>query len=60
MHPGWCRTDMGGEKAPLSPEEGGRLLDETLWMKEVRQDMFYNTQYVDFVQCEVGIANDIT
>ncbi len=26
VHPGWVRTRMGGEAAPLSPEEGARAL----------------------------------
>lgn len=29
MCPGWCRTAMGGEEAPLSPEEGA---DTLVWL----------------------------
>ena len=29
MCPGWCRTRMGGEEAPLSPEEGA---DTLVWL----------------------------
>jgi NAD(P)-dependent dehydrogenase (short-subunit alcohol dehydrogenase family) len=29
MCPGWCRTDMGGPDAPLSPEEGA---DTLVWL----------------------------
>lgn len=29
MCPGWCRTDMGGAEAPLSPEEGA---DTLVWL----------------------------
>jgi hypothetical protein len=29
MCPGWCRTDMAGEKAPKSAEDGA---DTALWL----------------------------
>ncbi len=29
MCPGWCRTEMGGQDAPLSPEEGA---DTLVWL----------------------------
>jgi NAD(P)-dependent dehydrogenase (short-subunit alcohol dehydrogenase family) len=29
MCPGWCRTEMGGEEAPLSPDEGA---DTLVWL----------------------------
>ena len=29
MCPGWCRTEMGGPDAPLSPEEGA---DTLVWL----------------------------
>ena len=32
MCPGWCRTEMGGEDAPLTPEEGPIRLSGLLWM----------------------------
>ena len=25
MHPGWCRTDMGGSRAPLPVEHGAEI-----------------------------------
>jgi NAD(P)-dependent dehydrogenase (short-subunit alcohol dehydrogenase family) len=30
ISPGWVRTEMGGEKAPLSPEESAQSLAETI------------------------------
>jgi len=29
MCPGWCRTEMGGEEAPLTAEEGA---DTLVWL----------------------------
>jgi len=26
LHPGWVKTDMGGEKAPMSPEQSARFI----------------------------------
>lgn len=33
--PGWCRTDMGGNEAPRSPEEG---IDTVAWLATVPDD----------------------
>lgn len=33
--PGWCRTDMGGPKAPRSPEEG---IDSVIWLATLPDD----------------------
>lgn len=33
--PGWCRTDMGGPKAPRSPEEG---VDTVVWLATLPPD----------------------
>lgn len=33
--PGWCRTDMGGAKAPRTPEEG---IDTVVWLATLPDD----------------------
>jgi NAD(P)-dependent dehydrogenase (short-subunit alcohol dehydrogenase family) len=33
--PGWIRTDMGGQQAPLSPEEGA---DTPVWLATLPDD----------------------
>ena len=30
VSPGWVRTDMGGQEAPLSPEESAKSLAESI------------------------------
>lgn len=35
MCPGWVRTDMGGDKAPRSPEEGA---DTIVWLATLPDD----------------------
>jgi len=34
-HPGWVRTAMGGEMAPLTPEEGARTV---VWLATLDDD----------------------
>jgi NAD(P)-dependent dehydrogenase (short-subunit alcohol dehydrogenase family) len=42
VHPGWMRTDMGGQAAPLSAEESARgILDMVEGKTAVRDDLFF-------------------
>lgn len=42
VHPGWIKTDMGGEKAPGSPEEtANNLLDILEKKKIIKEDLFF-------------------
>ncbi|MBS4193763.1 SDR family oxidoreductase [Lederbergia citri] len=41
IHPGWIRTDMGGEKAPGSPEETANNLVDILEKKKVIDDELF-------------------
>jgi hypothetical protein len=52
MHPGWCKTDMGGALAPLAPEDGGKLIFDGIMLKEVDSDKFYNGKFCDYSSCK--------
>ncbi|MCR2820941.1 SDR family oxidoreductase [Lederbergia panacisoli] len=42
IHPGWIKTDMGGDKAPGSPEEtANNLLDIIEKKKIIAEDLFF-------------------
>jgi hypothetical protein len=53
VHPGWCRTDMGGSIAPLSAARGAENLFRSLWLEEFPKDLFLSeTQFVSYMDCE--------
>ncbi len=41
VHPGWVKTDMGGEKAPVTPEEAARHIFETATNKDIETGQFW-------------------
>lgn len=42
MHPGWCKTDMGGPSAFDAPEKGGARIYDGIWLDKVEPGKFYN------------------
>lgn len=45
VHPGWIKTDMGGEKAPGTPEESARGILDII---EKKQKIDGNTSFINF------------
>lgn len=41
VHPGWVKTDMGGEEAPVTPEEAARHIFETATNKDIETGQFW-------------------
>ena len=53
MCPGWCRTDMGGEKAPKSAEEGAETIEYLIDLpcelnKEINGKFFRDNTLIEF------------
>lgn len=42
VHPGWLRTDMGGDRAPLSAEDGARVVVELALRADGRSGAFFD------------------
>ena len=52
MHPGWCKTDMGGENAPLPSLEGATHI-YNLVEGEYKSGAFYSMgKESDYYKCE--------
>lgn len=51
MHPGWCSTELGGPKAPLTPLQGATRIYDCLWLKQIVPGKFYNTKFCDYETC---------
>ena len=41
VHPGWVKTDMGGEEAPVTPEEAAKNIFETATNKDIETGQFW-------------------
>jgi len=41
VHPGWIKTDMGGERAPGSPEETANNLMDIIEKKKIIEDSLF-------------------
>ena len=41
IHPGWTRTEMGGEDAPMTPEEAALHIFETATNKDIETGQFW-------------------
>ena len=45
IHPGWIRTDMGGERAPGTPEESAQHILDII---EKKKEVIGNSSFIDF------------
>jgi NAD(P)-dependent dehydrogenase (short-subunit alcohol dehydrogenase family) len=41
VHPGWVKTDMGGEGAPVTPEEAAKYIFETATKENIETGQFW-------------------
>lgn len=52
MHPGWCQTDMGGPRAPMTALQGAESIYDCLVLKQVEADKFYNKKFCSYETCQ--------
>ena len=53
MHPGWCKTDMGGPHAPLEPAEGAERIIYLLELPDTVNKDFQGKFFDEHKVCQL-------